>query len=319
MHYTSLNLKKEVNCLVVYADVVWLLNACIDFLLLLLTATVLKKKIKRWRLVLGAFIGSTIVIFAFTPFASMMTHPIMKLLYSLLIVYTAFGFTTFRNYAQTVFTFYFVTFMVGGGLIGTHFFLQTNEMVNGLVQSQSISYGDPISWLFVIFGFPVIYYFSKKRIESVEVTKIHYDQIVKVKIQLAEEELELAGLIDSGNQLYDPLTKTPVMIMHVSSLEHCLPSWLTEQIYSKTEIPQIPENDYGWANKLRLINFRAVGVESQFLWAIKPDSVQVDHEGSSIVVNKVLIGLNTQQLSTNGEYQCIVHPKMLISQKMVIA
>ena len=80
-------------------------------------------------------------------------------------------------------------------------------MVNGLVQSQSISYGDPISWLFVIFGFPVIYYFSKKRIESVEVTKIHYDQIVKVKIQLAEEELELAGLIDSGNQLYDPLTK----------------------------------------------------------------------------------------------------------------
>ncbi|WP_186793248.1 sigma-E processing peptidase SpoIIGA, partial [Bacillus cereus] len=45
----------------------------------------------------------------------------------------------------------------------------------------------------------------------------------------------------------------------------------------------------------------------------------VDHEGSSIVVNKVLIGLNTQQLSTNGEYQCIVHPKMLISQKMVIA
>ena len=54
-----------------------------------------------------------------------------------------------------------------------------------------------------------------------------------VKIQLAEEELELAGLIDSGNQLYDPLTKTPVMIMHISSLEHCLPAWLTEQIYSK--------------------------------------------------------------------------------------
>ncbi len=50
----------------------------------------------------------------------------------------------------------------------------------------------------LFFGFPVIYYFSKKRIESVEVTKIHYDQIVKVKIQLAEEELELAGLIDSG-------------------------------------------------------------------------------------------------------------------------
>ena len=212
---------------------------------------------------LGAFIGSTIVIFAFTPFASMMTHPIMKLLYSLLIVYTAFGFTTFRNYAQTVLL--LLCNLYGWRRINGHsFLLQTNEMVNGLVQSQSISYGDPISWLFVIFGFPIIYYFSKKRIESVEVTKIHYDQIVKLKIQLAEEELELAGLIDSGNQLYDPLTKTPVMIMHISSLEHCLPAWLTEQIYSKTQIPQIPENDSGWATKLRLIPFRAVGVENQF-------------------------------------------------------
>lgn len=319
MLYTSLNLKKEVNCLVVYADVVWLLNACIDFLLLLLTATVLKKKIKRWRLVLGAFIGSTIVIFAFTPFASMMTHPIMKLLYSLLIVYTAFGFSTFRDYTQTVFTFYFVTFMVGGGLIGTHFFLQTNEMVDGLVQAKAISYGDPVSWMFVILGFPIIYYFSKKRIENVEVTKIHYDQIVQVNIKLAENEMKLDGLIDSGNQLYDPLTKTPVMIMHISSLEHCLPTWLTEQIYSKTEIPQIPENDSGWATRLRLIPFRAVGVEHQFLWAIKPDVVQIHHEGSDMIVNKVLIGLNTQPLSTNGEYQCIIHPKMLISPKVIIA
>ncbi|PDZ75286.1 sigma-E processing peptidase SpoIIGA [Bacillus pseudomycoides] len=307
------------NCLVVYADVVWLLNACIDFLLLLLTATVLKKKIKRWRLVLGTFIGSTIVIFAFTPFASMMTHPIMKLLYSLLIVYTAFGFSTFRDYTQIVFTFYFVTFMVGGGLIGTHFFLQTNDMVDGLVQAKAMSYGDPVSWMFVILGFPIIYYFSKKRIENVEVTKIHYDQIVQVNIRLVENEIKLDGLIDSGNQLHDPITKTPVMIMHISSLEHCLPTWLIEQIYSKTEIPQIPENDSGWATRLRLIPFRAVGVDHQFLWAIKPDVVQIYHEGSNMVVNKVLIGLNTQQLSTNGEYQCIIHPKMLISPKVTIA
>ena len=112
-----------------------------------------------------AFIGSTIVIFAFTPFASMMTHPIMKLLYSLLIVYTAFGFTTFRNYAQTVLL--LLCNLYGWRRINWNsFLLQTNEMVNGLVQSQSISYGDPISWLFVIFGFPVIYYFSKSVLKA---------------------------------------------------------------------------------------------------------------------------------------------------------
>ena len=103
--------------------------------------------------------------FCLYSFASMMTHPIMKLLYSLLIVYTAFGFTTFRNYAQTVLL--LLCNLYGWRRINGHsFLLQTNEMVNGLVQSQSISYGDPISWLFVIFGFPVIYYFSKSVLKA---------------------------------------------------------------------------------------------------------------------------------------------------------
>jgi len=308
-----------VNRLVVYADIIWLLNVCIDFLLLLLTAVVLKRKVKRWRLILGACIGSTIVIFAFTPLAFLMTHPVMKLIYSFLIVYTAFGFIRFRTFLQSVLTFYFVTFMVGGGLVGTHFFLQTSDMMNGLISTKSISYGDPVSWLFVIIGFPVIYYFSKKRIADVEVTKIHYEQIVKVDIKIGINDIQLDGLIDSGNQLHDPLTKTPVMIIHVSSLDNVLPSWLIEQVQRKTAIPYIPDEESGWATRLRLIPYRAVGVNQQFLWAFKPDYVQIYHESAKVTVNKVLIGLNAQQLSANGEYQCILHPKMLLSQKITIA
>ena len=307
------------NRLVVYADIIWLLNVCIDFLLLLLTAVVLKRKVKRWRLILGACIGSTIVIFAFTPLASLMTHPVMKLLYSFLIVYTAFGFIRFRTFLQSVLTFYFVTFMVGGGLVGTHFFFHTSDMMNGLISTKSISYGDPISWLFVIIGFPVIYYFSKKRIADVEVTKIHYEQIVKVTIKIDINDIQLDGLIDSGNQLYDPLTKTPVMIIHASSLDHVLPSWLIEQVQMKTTIPYIPDEESRWATRLRLIPYRAVGVNQQFLWAFKPDLVQIYHESAKVTVNKVLIGLNAQQLSANGEYQCILHPKMLLSQKITSA
>lgn len=267
----------------------------------------------------GACIGSTIVIFAFTPFAYIMTHPLIKLLYSLLIVYTTFGFVRFRTFTQTILTFYFVTFMVGGGLVGTHFFLQTNEMMNGLVSTKSVAYGDPISWLFVVLGFPVMYYFSKKRIADVEVTKIHYEQIVKVRVQIDTLDIEIDGLIDSGNQLYDPLTKTPVMIMNISSFENILPEWLIEQVGSKNEIPHIPETDLEWSTRLRLIPYRAVGVNHQFLWAIKPDAIHIYHEGKVIIPNKVFIGLNADPLSTNEEYQCILHSKLLLSQKVTSA
>ncbi|WP_369902939.1 sigma-E processing peptidase SpoIIGA [Bacillus manliponensis] len=305
--------------MVVYADIVWLLNVCIDFLLLLLTAIVLKRKVKRWRLILGACIGSTIVIFAFTPFAYVMTHPLTKLLYSLLIVYAAFGFFRFRTYIQAVLTFYFVTFMVGGGLVGTHFFLQTNNIMNEFVSTKSVSYGDPISWLFVVIGCPLVYYFSKKQIEDVEVTKIHYEQIVKVRVRVNELDMYVDGLIDSGNQLYDPLTKTPVMIMNLSSFEDTLPRWLIEQIQSKNEIPYIPEAESEWATRLRLIPYRAVGVSHQFLWAIKPDEIHIYHEGKTVIPSKVFVGLNTEPLSASGEYQCILHSKLLLSQKVTSA
>ncbi|MBO9130256.1 sigma-E processing peptidase SpoIIGA [Bacillus sp. 165] len=298
--------------MVVYADVIWLLNFCIDGLLLLLTAVILKRKVKRWKVLLGAFIGSTIVIFAFTPFAYIMNHPIAKLLYSVVMVYTVFGFQRFRTFFQTVMMFYFVTFMVGGGLIGLHYFIQSDILPHDVVNANSISFGDPVSWLFVLIGFPIILYFSKQRIESIEVKKLKYDQIVKVNITIGEQTIEIDGLIDSGNQLYDPISKLPVMILDVQHARELFPAWLIEHSKNIMAITETTEDPF-WLNRLRIIPYRGVGQQHQFLAAIRPDAVHLLHNGENHTVTKVLIGLNHTTLSTDNEYHCILHPKMFLS------
>jgi len=57
-----------------------------------------------------------------------------------------------------------------------------------------------------------------------------------------------------------------------------------------------------------------VGVEQQLLVAIKPDEVQWSDGKQWTSVKKVLIGFYPSSLSADGEYNCIVHPHIVMSQ-----
>ncbi len=295
----------------IYLDVIWLLNFFFDSFLLFLTAIILKRKVKKWRIFLGALIGSSIVLFYFTPYGAISSHPVMKLLYSILIVYSAFGFLKFRYFIKNLVTFYFITFMVGGGMLGLHYFFQTDiAFINGALMTQSSGFGDPVSWITVLIGFPLVWYFSKHNMEEIEMTKINYEQLVKVQVKIGEDYMYLKGLIDSGNQLYDPITQTPVMILETVRAASCFPAALIQQSQNP-EVLDFSTIDPSWANRIRVVPYRAVGQEHQFLLAIRPDQVVIMNNEKEITVKKVLIGLSHTTLSSNGDYECINHPKML--------
>ncbi|MFC0271204.1 sigma-E processing peptidase SpoIIGA [Metabacillus herbersteinensis] len=299
----------------IYLDVIWFLNFSFDLLLLLLTAIVLKRKVYKIRLCLAAIVGSSIVVLMFTPFSYLVIHPIGKMIVSMLMVWIAFGFKRFRSFFQSLLVFYFVTFMVGGAMIGTHYFLQAEmTLLNGVMMTNSTGLGDPISWLFVVIGFPIAWFFSRSRLEGIETKKIHFDQLVSVSIKVDDTHFIVRGLIDSGNQLYDPLTRSPVMIIDTQKIEEHLPEQLFKQAIQKDVMSSLTnENGKGhsWEHRIRIIPYRVVGQDHQFLLGFKPDEVVIETKNELIKVNKTIIGLNRTTLSTDDEYECIVHPKML--------
>ncbi|WP_078434422.1 sigma-E processing peptidase SpoIIGA [Metabacillus halosaccharovorans] len=298
----------------IYLDVIWLLNFSFDLLLLVLTAIVLKRKINKLRMVLAALIGSSIVIMMFTPLAFLANHPLGKMCISVLMVLSAFGFKRFRFFFQGLLTFYFVTFLVGGGMIGIHYFLQ-QEMtyLEGVLMTNSTGFGHPISWLFVLIGFPVLWLFARNSIEGIETKKIHYDQLVKVQITVDNIQFSLKGLIDSGNQLFDPITRSPVMIIDTLKVQEFLPKLLVHQAIQDDVMKAMSEQNEGhaWEHRVRIIPYRVVGSEHQFLLGFKPDEVCIETKNETIKVQKTIIGLNRTTLSSEDAYECIVHPKML--------
>jgi stage II sporulation protein GA (sporulation sigma-E factor processing peptidase) len=298
----------------IYLDAVWFLNLCFDGLLLMLTAVILKRKMIFWRILAGAFIGSLIVIFMFTPFSEVVAHPITKIIFSVSMVYIAFGYKRFRFFLQGLLCFYFSAFIVGGGLIGLHYFINTNIFLSeqGFLTVSS-GLGDPVSWIFVIIGFPLIWFFAHKRIEDIEIKKIQYDQIVQVSIEIEGKLLQLRGLVDSGNQLYDPITKTPVMVLDMKKADHMLPPSLIE---AAKNLDHLSFEQIEWENRIRIIPYRGVGLSHQFLLAIKPDKIMINTGTENIQANKALIALNTDSLSSDDEYDCLLHPKMIAANRL---
>ncbi|RLQ95823.1 sigma-E processing peptidase SpoIIGA [Falsibacillus albus] len=299
--------------MVIYLDVIWLLNLLVDSLILWMTSLILKRHVPWWRVLLGGFIGSLIILLPITPWGGIANDIWLKLSFSLMMVLAVFGFKRAKYYLSNLMTFYFSTFLIGGILMGTHYLLSFQLDYQSSIFLASVrGFGDPISWLFVIFGIPAAWYFSKKRIETFEMAKIQYDQIVLVSIELNGLKFTLKGLIDSGNKLTDPISQMPVMIVSIKSLQEHLPS----PIVSIARDPdafmdgtiQLPDE---WRDRLRFVPAQVVGKQHQLLSAFKPDFIKISNQQETWTIKKALISFTVQPLSQDDEFDCIVHPKML--------
>jgi stage II sporulation protein GA (sporulation sigma-E factor processing peptidase) len=301
----------------VYLDVIWALNLLFDSLLLYLSAIFLKRKIKIWRLIAGGFIGSLIILFSFTPLHSYSSHPISKLLFSVVMVLVVFGYKRLSFFIKALMTLYVTTFLIGGALIGAHYFVQFDaEMSTKVVIANVTGFGDPISWLFVMLGFPIAWHFSKRNIEGMEMTKIQFDQIVNVTLKINGDSYTFKGLVDSGNQLYDPITKLPVMFVSIKNILE----GMAEPVKKMAADPESlilgnEEFPVEWQNRLRIVPCKVVGQEHQLIVAVKPDLILIDLKNESYLCEKGLVSFTMQQLSADDAFQCIVHPKMLTGPK----
>lgn len=297
----------------VYLDIIWALNLLFDAFLLYLSAIILKRQVKLWRLGLGGFIGSLLIILSVTPLHAAAGHPAGKLIFSIFMVLAAFGYKRFRFFAKALMTFYVTTFLLGGTLTGVHYFIQFDmDLASNVAMNHIKGFGDPISWLFVVLGFPLAWHFSRRNIEQFEMTKIQYESLAEVEVQFMGMAFNIRGLIDSGNQLYDPISKMPVMILSIAKEMERMPSDI-RRIAENPDCVLSGKGDFSQdlENKMRIIPCKVVGQEHQLIIAFNPESIKIKTNDGIYVAEKGLISFTAQELSADGSFQCIIHPKMM--------
>src|SRR5690606_14483025 len=97
--------------MVVYLDLIFALNLLIDATTLHVTAWSRKLSAKRWRIWAAAVIGASYVMMMFFPALSVFFTFIIKVLFSLAMIFTAFGYESLQHFVRNIGVFYFVNFV----------------------------------------------------------------------------------------------------------------------------------------------------------------------------------------------------------------
>lgn len=301
-----------------YVDIMFLRELLVDGAILLTTAWVRHMKPRPWRILLAASFGGCYVLLMFYPQLSFMFTLGVKVAMSLLMVWIAFGFKSMQHYIRTVAAFYAVNFVAAGAVLGIYYLLmqgsgevwRTIAVVNG-----SLRFELKMGLFYFIAAFCIGLYIYRTVLTQKRERELVHTHLAAVTITIGERTETCVGLIDTGNQLYDPLTRTPVMVMEASVWETDLPpAWLSGIRSAQVDRLVAGMDDqppFIWQDRLRLVPYRGVNRGSQFMLALKPDSVEVNREGQVFETRRVLIGLDGGKLASDGAYQAIIHPSMV--------
>ncbi|MCF6093611.1 sigma-E processing peptidase SpoIIGA [Microaerobacter geothermalis] len=283
--------------------------------------------VKKWRLAIASLIGTAYTFTFFVSSIGWMYHPWMKFLISILLVWSAFGYRSFLNLFKNLSLFYFLTFVIGGGIYGIYFFLQSrNELIVGMMTASRSNYGDPVSWAFVLTGIPLMYWFSKRNLEAVESYKTRGQDLVKLDIYLGSPlksgPITCKGLVDTGNQLFEPITRIPIIVVEASQFHSRIPESMVHLSNEEILIHEVDRSlanlSDEWLTKVRVIPFHGVGKsQMQFLIAFRPERIVIHSQQGIFETERVLVGLQGKKLTKDDSYQAIIHPHLLMLKNKV--
>ncbi len=296
----------------VYLDLVFAVNFVMDYLLLLVTGISLGLTYSYFRLSLGAFIGALYATVLLLPPLAFLTATAIKLIFSFIIVTSAFGWGSFRAFFKTLTTFYFVTFLAGGAIMGCIFMLRNSDFLspyNGTLLLLNLPY------LWLLPGILILFFIGYLGVALYRQHYIKTKYAVDVEVRFGDKHISTKALIDTGNSLREPFSKRPVMIMEASLFRDVLP--VAVKNWGKTEMVHdlglFTEKLKGttWENRIRLLPFYSLGTRRGLMLGLVPDEVQIKINTQVVKKYDSVIGVYPGQLSSEKGYFALIHPELL--------
>jgi len=301
----------------VYPDIIFILNLFIDFILLFLLKKVNRKKSKFIRLIVAAATGSIFaVLVSIYPFMNIIVRfLIINILAAIIMVRIAFGRMKLPELIKQVVVLYVITFFAGGMLNSLYYYTNVREK---LIRIGSALILSNLSLRYVVVMIlcliPITYaclwfmrwYQSEKR------------ETYEVELFFEEHRIYTKGLMDSGNCLYDPVFRKPVMVMEDTLIKDLLPQKFCDEIeeakhYLQGNDPNQAAFPIGSDNVLRLrfIPYQSIGMKKGMMLGLILDKVLI-HTGKETICNeKVTAAICDNHLSTKDDYHVILHKELI--------
>jgi len=281
---------------VIYIDTLFLLNALVDYLLLLAAARLAGEPLRRGRFALGAALGGLYAVAIFLPGMGFLAHPLCRLASAALMLLAAYGGS--RRLLRQGVLFLALTCAFGGGVVAIGLLGGT-----GLALGNGVFYS-ALDLKVVLLSAAVCYGVITLVFQRLGRHSAASGELARVRLRLGERWTDLTALVDTGNTLADPATGRPVMVAEGERLSGLFPG---EHRPSPADLrdPASALARLGtgeWRARFRLLPYRSVGVDRGLLLAVRADALELDGQGRG----PALVALSPTPVSDGGGYQALI-------------
>ena len=281
---------------VIYVDTLFLLNALVDYLLLLGAARLAGEPLRRWRFALGAALGGLYAVAIFLPRCAFLSHPLCRLAAAALMLLAAYGGS--RRLLRQGILFLVLTCAFGGGVVAIGLMGRT-----GLSLGRGVFYS-PMDLKIVLLSAAVCYGVVTLVFQRLARHSGRAGELVSVRVRLGERAVSLTALVDTGNTLTDPVNGAPVLVAEGA---RAAPLFPPERRPGPSDLrdPSAGLTRLGtgeWRSRFRLLPYRSVGVDRGLLLAVRTDGLEVNGQGQG----PVLMALSPTPVSDGGGYQALI-------------
>ncbi|MCX7902976.1 MAG: sigma-E processing peptidase SpoIIGA [Caloramator sp.] len=293
---------------ILYIDIVFLENLFMNYFLLYLLKRLVRSKAPNWRLFLSALIGALYVLIILMPNMGIYLNLSMKILVSLLMIVIAFLPYTFREVIKLVLLFYLETFLIGGSIMAI-FYLTHGDLnnINGVILLNRISQ------IYLIIGSLLGIIFTKIAFDYIDSYFFENNFIVDLEIFLDKKHQNVKALIDTGNNLKDPLSGEPVIVVYYKALKDLLPNDLYYNLNHSKNYDEFVKHilNSELKNRIRVIPYNAIGISNGLITGIKIDKLIVKKEGHLKVIEDVIMSFYYLPLSQEGTFDALAFPEII--------
>lgn len=233
---------------------------------------------------------------------------LMKVIFSVLILWIAFGNKLFHHFWTSLFVFYGLYMFVGGAMLLIHF------MMNPVVGATTSVYKQ-ISVTYVLSVFPVVAFATKKQADFFLRKKFTNDSLYHVSLSLNGRGLEGKGLLDTGNQLYDPLLNKPVIFANSKLVRQAFSVAEWEQLKTVLETKNRQFIPKTLQKQLVMIPYQDVSGVERTIVAVKARYVTIHSQKHTYTLEDIPVGLQLNELTVDGSYDCLLHPHFITHGK----
>lgn len=175
-----------------YIDLFFIFNVIMDYIIIMSTSILLKRRTSYIRMILSSLIGGISSLVLFTS----LNKIVIEIVSIVIMVFISFGYKGIRYLINNILYMYILSTLLGGII-----YLFNIKVSNSVFLTYLII-------IVISIEIMILYIKENKKMRSI------YNNYYKVDIYFKDrEKLSLIGFVDTGNNLYDPYKKRPVIIV----------------------------------------------------------------------------------------------------------